>query len=202
MSAREEVAGIHRPWGHSYVRHRASFHTEIEGPRRPERSDSMAEVASAFVSILPSTRGFGTALEGDIGADVDRVGKSAGGRFGSVFGTALKLAGSLRVSRRRRCSVLVLRWSHDPHRLRRLRQEAGRVRHRHLGLQRRRRLVGAVHQAPRPQPPRRGRAQHRSDRLLPHVPSGCPRGQRRSCELRRAGRWCAVDAARTSTVLA
>ncbi|SDS21090.1 hypothetical protein SAMN04488570_1377 [Nocardioides scoriae] len=53
----------------------------------------MAEVASAFVSILPSTRGFGTALEGDIGADVDRVGKSAGGRFGSVFGTALKLGG-------------------------------------------------------------------------------------------------------------
>ena len=47
----------------------------------------MAEVGSAFVSILPSTRGFGAKLSGDIDGEVATAGKSAG----SKFGTALKV---------------------------------------------------------------------------------------------------------------
>jgi phage-related protein len=47
----------------------------------------MAEVASAFVSLLPSARGFGSKLDSEIGGEV----KSSGGRMGKVFGGALKV---------------------------------------------------------------------------------------------------------------
>jgi phage-related protein len=48
----------------------------------------VAEVASAYVSLLPSAKGFGSKLNGAIGGDVDKAGKISGGRFGKVFATA------------------------------------------------------------------------------------------------------------------
>ncbi|NUR79986.1 MAG: phage tail tape measure protein [Dermatophilaceae bacterium] len=47
----------------------------------------MAEIASAFVSILPSAKGFGSKLNSQIGGEVDASGKKTGSRFG----TALKV---------------------------------------------------------------------------------------------------------------
>lgn len=52
----------------------------------------MAEVGSAFVSILPSAKGFGRKLDSEVGGEVD----SAGKRTGSRFGTAIK-AGAIAV---------------------------------------------------------------------------------------------------------
>ena len=48
----------------------------------------MAEVASAFVSILPSAKGFGRKLESGISGDVDSAARRTGGRYGRVFATA------------------------------------------------------------------------------------------------------------------
>lgn len=48
----------------------------------------MSEIASAYVSLLPSAKGFGSRLDGTIGPDVERSGRTAGGRFGKVFATA------------------------------------------------------------------------------------------------------------------
>lgn len=45
----------------------------------------MAEVASAFVSLLPSARGFGPALDKEIGDDVEGSGKTAGSKFGGAL---------------------------------------------------------------------------------------------------------------------
>lgn len=50
----------------------------------------MAEVASAYVSLLPSAKGFGSKLSSQVGGEVD----SAGKKLGSRLGTALK-AGAL-----------------------------------------------------------------------------------------------------------
>lgn len=50
----------------------------------------MAEVASAYVSLLPSARGFGSKIQSEIGSDVDKAGKSMGKRFGGAIGTATK----------------------------------------------------------------------------------------------------------------
>lgn len=47
----------------------------------------MAEVGSAFVSVLPSAKGFGRSLDSQIGGDV----KSSGSRMGKVFGSAMKV---------------------------------------------------------------------------------------------------------------
>lgn len=47
----------------------------------------MAEVGSAFVSILPSAKGFGSKLDSQVGGEVD----SAGKKVGKGFGTALKV---------------------------------------------------------------------------------------------------------------
>lgn len=44
-----------------------------------------AEVASAFVSLLPSTRGFGRALDRQIGPDINRAASKSGRTFGTVF---------------------------------------------------------------------------------------------------------------------
>src|SRR5688572_13488966 len=45
----------------------------------------MAEIASAFVSLVPSARGFGSKLNNEIGSDLDGAGKTAGKRFGSAM---------------------------------------------------------------------------------------------------------------------
>lgn len=52
----------------------------------------MAEVGSAFVSILPSAKGFGSKLDSEVGGQVEGAGKSVG----SKFGTAIK-AGAVAV---------------------------------------------------------------------------------------------------------
>jgi hypothetical protein len=48
----------------------------------------VAEVASAYVSLLPSAKGFGSKLSSQIGGDVTKAGRSSGNRFGKVFATA------------------------------------------------------------------------------------------------------------------
>lgn len=55
----------------------------------------MTEVASAFVSLLPSARRFGTLLDGQIGGDVARSGRKAGGLFGGAFGKVTSRLGPL-----------------------------------------------------------------------------------------------------------
>jgi len=45
----------------------------------------VAEVASAFVSIMPSAKGFGSKLDSQIGGSIDSSGKKAGTRFGSAM---------------------------------------------------------------------------------------------------------------------
>src|SRR5213595_3635028 len=54
----------------------------------------MAEVAQAYVSLLPSTRGFGraadAALSGDMAKIGDKQGKTTGSRMSKALGTALK----------------------------------------------------------------------------------------------------------------
>lgn len=53
----------------------------------------MAEVASAYVSLMPSAKGFGSKLDGQISGDIDKSGKKAGIGFGKLFaaGAALGL---------------------------------------------------------------------------------------------------------------
>lgn len=52
----------------------------------------MTEVASAFVVLLPSARGFGPSLDRQISGQVGTSGKKAGGLFGKAFGAVgLKL---------------------------------------------------------------------------------------------------------------
>src|SRR5690242_15895428 len=53
----------------------------------------MAEVASAFVSLMPSARGFGRRLDAQIGGELDRSGKNAGGRFSRALGSAASFVG-------------------------------------------------------------------------------------------------------------
>ena len=48
----------------------------------------MTEIASAYISILPSMKGFSTKLNGQVGGDVEKAGKTSGSRFGKVFATA------------------------------------------------------------------------------------------------------------------
>lgn len=53
----------------------------------------MAEVASAYVSLMPSAKGFGSKLDGQISGDIDKSGKRSGISFGKLFaaGAALGL---------------------------------------------------------------------------------------------------------------
>lgn len=53
----------------------------------------MAEVGSAFVTLVPSARGFGSATEKQVGPELNK----SGGRVGKAFGTAIK-AGALAVA--------------------------------------------------------------------------------------------------------
>lgn len=48
----------------------------------------MAEVASAYVSVLPSARGFGAKLDSQVSGDVKASGKRLGTSWGKVFGIA------------------------------------------------------------------------------------------------------------------
>ena len=45
----------------------------------------MAEVGAAFVSVIPSAKGFGSTLDKEVGGQVDASGKKAGSRFGSAL---------------------------------------------------------------------------------------------------------------------
>lgn len=45
----------------------------------------MAEVGSAFVSILPSAKGFGRKLDSEVGGELDDAGKKGGKKFGAAF---------------------------------------------------------------------------------------------------------------------
>lgn len=50
----------------------------------------MAEVGSAFVSILPSAKGFGGQLDSEVSPQIEASGKKAGSRFGSALKTGAK----------------------------------------------------------------------------------------------------------------
>lgn len=58
-----------------------------------------AEVASAFVTLVPSARGFASGIDREIGPDLDRSGKAGGRRFGGVFAkeTAGPISGVARI---------------------------------------------------------------------------------------------------------
>lgn len=51
----------------------------------------MAEIGSAFLSIIPSARGFGRTLESDVSRETNGVGKKVGAGFGKAFGAAAGL---------------------------------------------------------------------------------------------------------------
>lgn len=53
------------------------------------------EVATAFVTLLPSTRGFGSRLNRQLSGEVDSSGRSAGRRFGGVFAATAGIAGAV-----------------------------------------------------------------------------------------------------------
>jgi hypothetical protein len=46
------------------------------------------EIASAYVSLLPSAKGFGSKLNSQIGGDVTKAGRTSGSRFGKVFASS------------------------------------------------------------------------------------------------------------------
>lgn len=50
----------------------------------------MAEVGSAFLSIIPSARGFGARLSSEVSPEMDSAGKQAGSRFGGAFASSVK----------------------------------------------------------------------------------------------------------------
>lgn len=50
----------------------------------------MAEIGSAFISVLPSMRGFGREVSAQASSELDPAGKSIGKRFGSTIGLAAK----------------------------------------------------------------------------------------------------------------
>jgi hypothetical protein len=57
----------------------------------------MAEVGSAFVSVVPSAKGFGSKLDSEVGGELDSSGKKAGSRFGSMMkvGAAAAIGGAI-----------------------------------------------------------------------------------------------------------
>lgn len=57
----------------------------------------MAEVASAYVSLIPSTRGFGSAVTKGVGSQTDSAGKTLGGKLGKAMAVGLSagLAGAV-----------------------------------------------------------------------------------------------------------
>lgn len=57
----------------------------------------MAEIGSAYVSILPSARGFGSKLNSQVGGELDDAGRISGSRFGKALriGATAALGGAL-----------------------------------------------------------------------------------------------------------
>ena len=55
----------------------------------------MAEVASAFVTLMPSARGFGKATDKEITPGLEQTGKKAGSRFGAAIGRAAKVGAAI-----------------------------------------------------------------------------------------------------------
>jgi hypothetical protein len=51
----------------------------------------VAEVGSAYVTVLPSARGFGSKLNSQVGGDVDKTGKTVGRRFGGAIAAGATL---------------------------------------------------------------------------------------------------------------
>ena len=49
----------------------------------------MAEVARAFVSLVPSARGFGSQVERQLSPELSKAGRSGGGRLSSALGGIL-----------------------------------------------------------------------------------------------------------------
>lgn len=47
----------------------------------------MTEVASAFVSLMPSTKGWSREIESQVGGEVEK----SGGRVGKLFGNSMKV---------------------------------------------------------------------------------------------------------------
>lgn len=58
----------------------------------------MAELAKAYVQIIPTTRDIGSNLEKALGGEAGKAGDSAGKVFAGKFGTALKLGGAAAVA--------------------------------------------------------------------------------------------------------
>jgi tape measure domain-containing protein len=50
----------------------------------------MAEVADAYVSLLPSAKGWGTKVEREVGPELEKAGKSTGSRLSTTIGSVLK----------------------------------------------------------------------------------------------------------------
>lgn len=50
----------------------------------------MAEIGSAFISVLPSMRGFGSSVQSQATRELDPAGKKIGSRFGGAIGLAAK----------------------------------------------------------------------------------------------------------------
>jgi hypothetical protein len=48
----------------------------------------MAEIASAYVSLIPSAKGFGSKMDSQLGGEVQSSGKRLGGSFGKMFAVA------------------------------------------------------------------------------------------------------------------
>lgn len=57
----------------------------------------MAEIAQAWVSLMPSMKGFGRSTDALIGPELDKSGKSGGKRFGGAFGKVVGPAMGLAV---------------------------------------------------------------------------------------------------------
>lgn len=58
----------------------------------------MSEVATGWVTLAPSAKGFGSKLNAQIGGQVDGSGKRAGGLFGKAFGAAAGVGAGLAVA--------------------------------------------------------------------------------------------------------
>jgi len=54
----------------------------------------VAEVASAYVTLMPSAKGFGGKIQSQVGGDLDKAGKAGGQRFGAGMSSGLAGVGS------------------------------------------------------------------------------------------------------------
>ena len=54
----------------------------------------MADIAKAYVQIVPSAQGISGKISQALGGEAERAGKAGGGKFSSAFGAALKVGGA------------------------------------------------------------------------------------------------------------